>query len=586
MAFLSLGEIAMRHLRFRGFALPLCALLLAPPLTAQQAPAQEAQPSLFGEQIDVRVVNVEVVVTDRQGNRVSDLKPSDFRLTVDGKPVPVQYFTEVRGGQAVAPPAAPSDSPAESAVQGLPSLAPGEPVGTSYLVYIDDFFSLGARRDEVLRKLKDELARLGPEDRMAIVSFDGRRIDMLSSWSRSSRDLGRALDRAMVRPAFGSQRFTDLRNFKMSIRTVREFEEIQSDIESGRLATPTDRLDLQEMDYASRVAQQVERSIGAAVSTLRGFASPPGRKVMLLLSGGWPFDTIRYVVNDPTRAEVISTEIPSGHELFSRLTDTANRLGYTVYPVDVPGLETDGANAEVMNVSLDPEDILNEFPGVGGTLREQEMHTALQYVAMQTGGKALINNERLAALQEVTSDTRSYYWLGFAPEWQGNDKRHDIKVEVTRPGLRVRSRDNFLDLSSQAEVSLMVESAMLFGAPPGSTPMPIQLGDPVRSGRKEMEVPLSIAIPVDAFTTLPVDGKHVAELQLRVHAMDSEGERSDMPVIPIRISTKEPPEAGKYVRYNTKLRLRQIEQHVVLAVFDPVSGKISTAETDVRPPKK
>ncbi len=584
MAFLTLGEIAMRHLRFRGFALPLCALLLAPPLTAQQAP--EPQPSLFGEQIDVRVVNVEVVVTDRQGNRVSDLKPSDFRLTVDGKPVPVQYFTEVRGGQAVAPPAAPSEGPTESAVQGLPSLAPGEPVGTSYLVYIDDFFSLGARRDEVLRKLKDELARLGPEDRMAIVAFDGRRIDMLSSWSRSSRDLGRALDRAMVRPAYGSQRFTDLRNFKMSIRTVREFEQIQSSIESGRLATPRDRLDLQEMDYASRVAQQVERSIGAAVSTLRGFASPPGRKVMLLMSGGWPFDTIRYVLNDPTRAEVISTEIPSGQELFSRLTDTANRLGYTVYPVDVPGIEGDGANAEVMDVSLDPQDILNEFPGAGPMLREQEMHTALQYVAIQTGGKALINNERLEALEEVASDTRSYYWLGFAPEWQGNDKRHDIKVEVTRPGLRARSRDSFLDLSSQAEVSLMVESAMLFGTPPGATPMPIQLGEPVRTGRKEMEVPLSIAIPVDAFTTLPVDGKHVAELQLRVHAMDADGERSDMPVIPIRISTKQPPEAGKYVRYDTKLRLRQIEQHVVMAVFDPVSGKISTAETDVRPPKK
>ncbi|HVR96567.1 MAG TPA: VWA domain-containing protein [Thermoanaerobaculia bacterium] len=576
----------MRQLHIRGLALPLCALLLAPPLAAQQ-PAQEPPPSLFGEQIEVRVVNLEAVVTDRQGNRVTDLNPTDFQLTVDGKAVPIQYFTEVRGGQAVAPPASPSDNAAEAApVQGLPSLAPGEPVGTSYLVYIDDYFSVAARRDEVLRGLKDELSRLGPEDRMAIVSFDGRRIDMLSSWSRSSRDLGRALDRAMVRPAYGAQRFTDLRNFKMSIRTVREFEQIQSPIESGRLATPRDRLDLQEMDYASRLSQQVERSIGAAVSTLRGFASPPGRKVMLMLSGGWPFDAIRYVLNDPTRAEVISTEIPSGYELFSRLTDTANRLGYTVYPVDVPGLETDGANAEVIDVALDAVDPLNQFPGPGAMLREQEMHTALQYVAIETGGRALLDSTRLTALEGTVADTRSYYWLGFVPEWQGNDKRHDIKLEVTRPGLKVRSRDNFLDLSSQAEVSLAVESAMLFGTPPGSTPMPIQLGEPVRAGRKEMDLPLSLAIPVDAFTTLPVDGKHVAELQLRVHAMDEDGARSDMPVVPIRIATKELPTAGKYVRYDTKLRLRQIQQHVVLAVFDPVSGKISTAETDVKPPKR
>ena len=43
---------------------------------------------------------VEAVVTDRQGNRVTGLKPGDFRLEVDGKAVPIEYFNEVRGGQA------------------------------------------------------------------------------------------------------------------------------------------------------------------------------------------------------------------------------------------------------------------------------------------------------------------------------------------------------------------------------------------------------------------------------------------------------------------------------------------------------
>ena len=43
---------------------------------------------------------------------------------------------------------------------GLPSLAPGSPVGTSYLVFIDDYFSVTQRRDEVLRSLKDDLGRL------------------------------------------------------------------------------------------------------------------------------------------------------------------------------------------------------------------------------------------------------------------------------------------------------------------------------------------------------------------------------------------------------------------------------------------
>ena len=109
-------------------ALSILAVL---PALAQQPPAEPA--SAFGEQIDVRVVNVEVVVTDKQGNRVTGLGPGDFRLRVDGKEVPIQYFTEVRGGQAIAPEEAGSGQ--STAVYGLPALAPGSPVGTSYQVF-------------------------------------------------------------------------------------------------------------------------------------------------------------------------------------------------------------------------------------------------------------------------------------------------------------------------------------------------------------------------------------------------------------------------------------------------------------------
>src|SRR5690349_14495023 len=109
-----------------------CALSLAASVAAfAQAPRPGARlddAPTFGERIDVRVVNVEVVVTDKSGNRVTGLPASEFRLKVDGKEVPIEYFSEVRGGDAIAP--GPSEGPP---VAGLPSLAPGSPVGTSYL---------------------------------------------------------------------------------------------------------------------------------------------------------------------------------------------------------------------------------------------------------------------------------------------------------------------------------------------------------------------------------------------------------------------------------------------------------------------
>lgn len=549
--------------------LPAVVLAAAPP-APRQAPAQTPQqaspadaPGLFGEQIDVRVVNVEVVVTDKQGNRVAGLRPGDFRLRIDGKPAPVEYFSEVRGGEAVALDATPEEGP----VKGLPSLAPGSPVGTSYLVFIDDFFSTGPRRDEVLRALKNSLTRLGPDDRMAIVAFDGKKVTMLSSWSNSERTLGRALEQAIGREAYGLQRVAEMRGFESSRRLLGSIGVVR-----GPRSSFSQQLSLEETSFARRIGDQVSREVGAAVSTLRGFASPPGRKVMLLLSGGWPYSPADYVVNNPNRP-VLDRDVPHGDDLLRPLTDTANRLGYTVYPVDVPGVEAFGPDAS------------QESPTDTGAmnLREQEVHSSLEFVAQQTGGRALLNSLREKALPDAAEDTRSYYWLGFTPTWQKNDQRHKVTVEVTRPGFKVRSRESFLDLSRKSEVSMMVESAMLFGSAPGASPMPIQVGKPVKAGRHQMEVPVTVAIPGDLITIVPVDGKQAAELELRAASVDVNGDRSDIPVIPLKLSSATAPPKGAYFKYSTKLRLRDVKQHLIVAIFDPLSNHILTAEADVAP---
>src|SRR5262245_389731 len=404
------GEIPMKTHRSGWLAAVVFVAALSP-AAAQQPPA-EPPAGVFGEQIEVRVVNVELVVTDKQGNRVQGLKPTDFRLKVDGKTVPIEYFNEVRGGQAIALDAQDAQS---ASVQGLPSLAPGTAVGTSYLVFIDDYFAIGPRRDEVLRQLKDQLSRIGPEDRMAIVAYDGGRVDMLSSWTNSQRQLGAAIEQAIGRRALGVGRLAELRSFELSRRSF------GNTIEPGPRAAFAQRLDIEEQEYAERLAAQTERAVAAAASTLRGFASPPGRKVMLLLAGGWPFSPVDYVVHNPNRP-ILDREVPGGDETFRPLVDTANRLGYTIYPIDVPGVE-----AEVVDASL-------AGPTAGGiNIREQEHQASLLFAATQTGGKALLNSQSRELLQVVESDTRSYYWLGFTPSWQGNDKRHQVEVEVLKP---------------------------------------------------------------------------------------------------------------------------------------------------------
>jgi hypothetical protein len=138
---------------------------------------------------------------------------------------------------------------------------------------------------------------------------------------------------------------------------------------------------------------------------------------MLALSGGWPAGPSLQLVRD------------------------ANRLGYTLYPVDVPALDA-GMDA--------------------GTERTPE--DTLLSLAEATGGRAALNSNRLAALERAEEDTRSYYLLGISPVWQADDRDHRIELEVRRPGLDVRARHGFPDLSPATLAEMETEDLLLSGA--------------------------------------------------------------------------------------------------------------------------
>ena len=66
-----------------------------PPLDQPGQPDRADSSSSFFERVEVNVVNVEVWVADRDGNRVTGLTPEDFQVTEDGKPVEVTNFYTV-----------------------------------------------------------------------------------------------------------------------------------------------------------------------------------------------------------------------------------------------------------------------------------------------------------------------------------------------------------------------------------------------------------------------------------------------------------------------------------------------------------
>lgn len=515
--------------------------------------AQEDPASAFSEVLDVRVVNLEVVVTDRAGTRVGGLGREDFRLFVDGKPVPIDYFTEISGGVAAA---------SEAGAPGIPEATPGERVGTSYLVFVDQFFAVAADRNRVLAKLGEQLGLLGPRDRMAVVAWDGNHLTMLSPWSGSRPELERALAQAATQPADGLRRLIELESFEADRQLNR-----LARIDSRRPFQPRDALALH---FTDQLRSQVERAVSAATATLRGFASPPGRKVMLLLSGGWPAQPQFWALADAPFGE----RIERTNDLFVGLVQTANLLGYTLYPVDVPGMGRDSAVSAELDV---PRSTLVSFQ------REQELHSTLERLAEGTGGLALLNSRRDLALETVATDTRSYYWLGFTTDRQFDERQHEVHIEVTRPRLALRHREGFQDFSRERDATMATESALLFGGSVGAQSFPARVGAARRSGLGKVDMLLELLIPVDRVTFLQSGDRWATQLELRIAVLDEAGGTADVPVVPISLTLPERPEPGTYVPYKTSVLLRKQHHQLVVSLYDRPTGAMLSSRLEVDP---
>ena len=518
----------------------------------------------FGETVDVRLVNLEVVVTEK-GERVHGLGPDDFVLTVDGQEMPIDFFTEVAGGTAIRTMTS-EDAPA-------PAVLKGEPVPTSYLVFIDEFFSDKIDRDRTLKAMIDQLPSLVGGDRMAVVAYNGNGVDMLADWTGDIGELTNVLSSATQRRSLGLEWGLEEKNYEGGRqRRIRDEAFIAG---AGRRSyQPGDPLNplavglsIEERQFADRIENATERAVDAAAATLRGFSQPNGRKVMLLLAGGWPSEAARWVAPEPSRAED-RNRLLQGRALLEPLVETANLLGYSIYPVDVPGIDSLTIGADTGSVA--EQEALRER----SQFREQEEELALLELAQETGGEAYLDGSRDNALGRVVSDTRSYYWLGFSPTWQENDSRHDVRVKLRDKGLKVRARRSFTDLSQSSKVTMLTESTLLFRDAPDILPLTASFGASEKAGIGKREIPLSVDIPVDHVTFLPTPDGYQADLELRVAVIDENGNRADVPVTPISYKTERLPEKDEVATYETRVKMRKMRHDVVVSLYDRLSGKL------------
>jgi VWFA-related protein len=136
--------------------------------------ASAQQPPRFGESVEVERVLIDARVVDARGDAIRGLTAADFRLRVDGRPVPLESVQWIPG------PASATETPRVEI-----EAPPGRLVVLFFQKDLEP-----SRMTGLLKMIPHALGfldRLGPEDRVAVLSFDSH----LRPWTDFTANLDR-----------------------------------------------------------------------------------------------------------------------------------------------------------------------------------------------------------------------------------------------------------------------------------------------------------------------------------------------------------------------------------------------------------
>lgn len=489
-------------------------------LLALALPGAAQEGEVVVETIDVHVVNVDVVVTDRRGETVRGLTKEDFELFEDGKRVEISNFAFVErtrptsGGEA-------SALPPEEIQTPMPALTPPP---LHLVVYVDDRNLEPRHRNRLLPAIESFLERrMAREDQVMVVAFDSA-LRVLQPFTR---------DRSEVLAALAPLR----RRTTRAMIADSEAQRVGGDLAAADDKTGAEAVAQYEM---FREAQR-EQALGG-LSTLERFVSAlgglPGKKALLLISGG-------VGLTDRSRAAL------------DRVTRAANASDVTFYALDGSGPETAGDEQSVAVGS-----------GAEAFVREalsSDRRRTLERLADDTGGLAVTNTANFErGLERVGRSIEAVYSLGFSPRHERDGKLHRIEVKVAGRGLEVQHRAGYRDKKIADELAERTLAALHFDA---------ELDNPlgvVAERLPEAGHVWGIALPLDRLALIPGRKSHRGEVRLLVASLGANGEPRPARTItlPIRfpLDSELPPAVGY------RLELSGGERRLAIGAQDVFAG--------------
>lgn len=549
------------------------ALLISISLIAQSAPAPSATapPDLpaaappasngegFFESIDVNVVNVEVFVTDKKGNRIKGLKREDFELFEDKRPVAITNFYAVDDGTPVL---------SAEAAQELPVARPGLPVEIPedqrlhLVVYIDNFNIRPFNRNRVFNSIRQFLQNeLTTEDRVMLMSYD-RESHIRRSFTRDALVVASALHELEKVSAFGLQADSERREVLGQIEESKDY--------NYALQRATSYADAQRND--------LEFSLDSIKETVSSLAGLPGRKAILYVSDGLPmivgqdvFQAVQEKYSTAGGSAIMESLRYDMSRRFLELAAQANANRISFYTVDAAGLR--------VSSSISAENRTANSSGMVDSINVSNLQSSLQLLAESTGGKAIYNtNDPTKGLLTVGDDFKSYYSLGYSPVHAGDGRYHKVEVRTKRKDFVVRHREGYRDKTAESRMADGVISALFYDVESNAMGIGVQRGSEARREDGHFTVQIEVRIPIGAITLLPREQLREAKLRIFFAAMDNEGGMSEVQEaqVPFTIPEAEVATAVKQVYvYTLSMVMRRGSQKLAVGVRDEVGASQS-----------
>ena len=473
----------------------LCAATLAAQAPPQAPP--DTPPPTF--RVEVNYVEVDAVITDAQGNAVTDLTVDDFEVREDGRLQEVTAFSVVN--LPIERPERPlfAEAPIEPDVQSNTATE-----GRIYVIVLDDLhirFTRTPRVQLALRRFIEE--NFGSNDLAAVVFTSGRSTDG-QDFTNNRRLLLAAVDRFSGR---------NLRSEAL------EIADALARAIDGSGGVPTDPLEFERAQRA-RTTLSLVRQLAEFMEGIRG-----RRKTILLVSEG-----ISYDIYDPF------TNTSAGL-IMQRANDAvaaATRANVAIYAIDPRGLS---AFEEAIEAPGTPSDG-TPFSVVGALRTAQQLsRQSLQVLAEETGGFAAVNRNDFAdAFARIVRENSTYYVLGYYPTNERRDGRfRRLDVRVKRPGLQVRARRGYVAPRGRAPEprpaataadgeSLSPASTSALNSPIPISGVPLTLFAAAYKGTApNASVVLALEMRVDRFAFAELNGTFNDRVEVGFTSIDADG---------------------------------------------------------------